>query len=436
MLGISGTLGMVEEGDLMRTKQNRIHCLLPLACIVASLLAGCSTGIERDITIEWSKDYGTEDGVDNTRFDDVAQFPNGGYAVLGRGAMELPEGANDMAGLDQSKEGTYFIVANTDSQGKLQWVSSVESSSIEAPVMYDMAVDIEGGIVEVGFRRLEWEDDATGVLVKYSPDGDVEWVTELDKKWLFYTVVPSGDGGCILGGGASILRGRSALTGDGAVVAKYDADGNEVWLKQLEGVPYSVKHVIAMEGGRYLYYGFDEETYTLGVINEQGVTEWVKTADQGEMPSIMHKIIQDEDGGFVAVGEISTGGELGGVDDFLIMKFSEQGDVVWSKSYGGSYSEEFTSVAKSDGGGYVAVGYIWSDDMVVGKETISEGAVIAKLDADGDLEWLHSFGVKVFDSLNDIIRTDDGGFVAVGKILPEEKKVGTYARIMKFTLKE
>lgn len=90
------------------------------------------------------------------------------------------------------------------------------------------------------------------------------------------------------------------------------------------------------------------------------------------------------DNSFIVAGS-STAGGLGGVDAMLV-KFSADGTVEWSKSYGGSGNEFFMHILTCSDGNYLAVG-----------ETTSFGAgnvdiYVVKFDGNGNVLWERTCG--------------------------------------------
>ncbi|MFZ4635605.1 MAG: hypothetical protein ACOYNO_15475, partial [Saprospiraceae bacterium] len=87
------------------------------------------------------------------------------------------------------------------------------------------------------------------------------------------------------------------------------------------------------------------------------------------------------DGSAVVAGR-SSNGPAGGWDALLV-KLDPDGNVEWSKTYGGGGNDEFSAVKSTADGGLMAVGY--------GGGQFDAYAV--KLDAAGGIIWQRSYGV-------------------------------------------
>ncbi|MDD2181009.1 MAG: prepilin-type N-terminal cleavage/methylation domain-containing protein [Bacilli bacterium] len=104
------------------------------------------------------------------------------------------------------------------------------------------------------------------------------------------------------------------------------------------------------------------------------------------------------DGGFIAVGrsnsEVITkyGTENNGKYDAIIVKFKSDGEVEWSKNFGGSNDDVFNSVVEGPDG-YVAVGQTSSDDGdIIGYNGGNSDAIIVKYDINGNVLYKKSYG--------------------------------------------
>ncbi|PGZ89007.1 InlB B-repeat-containing protein [Bacillus sp. AFS029533] len=120
----------------------------------------------------------------------------------------------------------------------------------------------------------------------------------------------------------------------------------------------------------------------------------------------------------VAVGySDSTEGELLGLnkgyEDAIIVKYGPNGNIKWTKTFGGSSGDAFNAVTTA-GDSTVAVGYAASND---GDLTLKEGyinAIIVKYDRDGNVEWKNELGsVNSKNSFNSVTATSDG-FITAG----------------------
>ncbi|WP_421810470.1 hypothetical protein [Flagellimonas sp.] len=149
-----------------------------------------------------------------------------------------------------------------------------------------------------------------------------------------------------------------------------------------------------------------------------GEVQWMKSFG-GSGEDNGRSIIQTMDGGYAILGySNSTDGDLAGkslaVNDYWLLKLDSEGNLQWSKTYGGSKDDRGQSVIQTADGGYSIVGYAMSDD---GDGSNNEGFHdnwILRLDANGSVLWEQSFGFSGHDHCYDVVQTDDGGFFFAG----------------------
>lgn len=150
----------------------------------------------------------------------------------------------------------------------------------------------------------------------------------------------------------------------------------------------------------------------------KGELDWVKNFG-GSGNESAQAIIKTTDGGFAILGY--TGSVNGDVltkleeeNDYWLLKFDQNGNLQWNKTYGGSKDDIGQSLAETNDGGYILTGYSMSSD---GDATNNEGFHdnwILKLDVKGDMEWQSSYGFSGHDHSYDILEAAQGGYFFTG----------------------
>ena len=139
------------------------------------------------------------------------------------------------------------------------------------------------------------------------------------------------------------------------------------------------------------------------IVVYSGQIGWTKTYGGGDW-DWGYSIQQTLDGGYIVAGETQSFG-VGWTDVYLI-KTDANGDVIWTKTYGGSGGDCGNSVQQTSDGGYIIVGGITYFDCDV---------YLIKTDANGDVEWTKTYGGSGEDCGNSVQQTSDGGYIIVGK---------------------
>ncbi|MGB6268200.1 MAG: hypothetical protein WBF67_04245, partial [Olleya sp.] len=100
------------------------------------------------------------------------------------------------------------------------------------------------------------------------------------------------------------------------------------------------------------------------------------------------------------------------IDDTLSANFAQ---VEFVKTFGGSKNDVLQSVVKTTDGGYASLGYTQSSDFdITDKTDDSFDFLLMKFSADDVLIWSKTFGGSDDDRGADIIATNDGGFALFG----------------------
>ena len=156
------------------------------------------------------------------------------------------------------------------------------------------------------------------------------------------------------------------------------------------------------------------------VINEEWVINIHRTDNfGGTKVDVLYDIIETADDNFVAVGQsISDDGDVpdnNGQYDVWVIKTSKTGTILWSFNYGGSDYDIGKTIIQTTDGGYVVAGYTKSTDEDVNSNHGDYDLWIFKLDANGALKWENAFGGTDTELLPDLCKTNDGGFIVVGR---------------------
>ncbi len=190
--------------------------------------------------------------------------------------------------------------------------------------------------------------------------------------------VPTTDGGHISVGYSSSNNGdvSGAKGGKDAWVIRYDTEGKMVWQK--------------------LFGGPGDE--------------------------IANAIVAAPDG-FIIVGITnSTSGDFSpskGDFDVFALKIDISGNIIWSKTFGGSlYESGFSIIATTDGNFLIAASTNSINGDVVGNHvnptTSFSDAWVIKINGSGDAIWKKCFGSKFYEGAIAAANSPDGGYVTVG----------------------
>ncbi len=123
--------------------------------------------------------------------------------------------------------------------------------------------------------------------------------------------------------------------------------------------------------------------------------------------------------GVISVGNtfITSSGKVGSTANGLVVKFNDSGKQIWYKILSGNEITKFNDVAVLTDGSIVAVGETLAENLVKDSVYKCKGTVegvISKYSSEGELIWTKIFGGSGGDIIYAVAPTADGGFVIGG----------------------
>ena len=354
----------------------------------------------------------------------IIQSSDGGYVVAG---YTKSFGAGDWD----------FYVVKLDSSGNVLWTKTIGGSKGDGANSIVQSSD--GGYVISGWTESFGAGYEDIYVVKLDSSGNVVWTKTIGGSLtdVANSIIQSSDGGYVVAGGTlSFGAGGSDM-----YIVKLDSSGNVVWTKTIGGSKDDVaSSIIRSSDGGYVVVGYtqsfreddsdisddwddiyiedDRDLFDGGIsedrdiyvvkLDSSGNIVWTKTIG-GSKDDVAYSIIQSSDRGYVVAGWTESFGA--GWYDFYVVKLDSSGNVIWTKTIGGSFLDVGGSIIRSSDGGYVIAG-----------GTASFGAgfadfYVVKLDSSGKVIWTKTIGGRSLDVANSIIQSSDGGYVVAGSTL-------------------
>ncbi len=329
-------------------------------------------------TVQWTRCLG---GTFMETGADIKQTADGGYIVAGSSSSIDCGMAPNHGGLD-------FWLVKLSSTGDIQWQKMYGGSLNEYGVSLSMAPD--GGYFIGGYTN-SGNQDVTGYhdngdpynnfdwwIIKVDASGNLQWEKTLGGTGndQCNSVQATPDGGCIAAGftvsSNGDVTGFHGGNGD-AWVVKLSNTGTVQWQKTYGGTQADAAQSIQLTSdGNYIFAGF---------------------AGSND-------------------GDVSGNHQsLGAFTDFWVVKIAPTGAVLWQKCYGGKFNEQAFTIRAMTDGGYVIGGTAESPD---GDLTCNAGLTdvwIIKIDATGNLVWSKSMGGSYYDETFAVEALSDGSFI-------------------------
>lgn len=253
-------------------------------------------------------------------------------------------------------------------------------------------------------------------------------------------ITSTSDGGLIITGTIDNAGGDVSVTLGGMDVwlVKTDVNGNIDWEKSYGGSSYEGPSAITQTAnGDYIFTAYStSQNGDLPATNSNN-NLWVMRIDSagnsvwsevfGGSSTVDRAVTVHElpdgniiIGGFTASSDGDITGPVNGDDECWILKLDNQGNLIWSKTYGSSFSETMKKLVPAPDGGFYFLAYSESlnpfsqDGDVTGHHGGYGDFWLAKTDSAGNLLWNKCIGGSGFDNPSDMILSSNNELILMG----------------------
>jgi hypothetical protein len=146
----------------------------------------------------------------------------------------------------------------------------------------------------------------------------------------------------------------------------------------------------------------------------------------GSDDDIGTRIAKAKDGYYLFGTTISLDGQVTGnhgISDYWVIKTDTMGNLLWSKTYGGSSYDELKQVKPTADGGFILFGESFSTDGDVQGNHGGFDYWVVKIDSLGNLLWQKCLGGSYNELAGDFDTTPDSGFICIGAALSNDGDV-------------
>jgi hypothetical protein len=324
--------------------------------------------------------------------------------------QQTPDGGFIIAGLTMTYdigEGDYWLI-RMDENGDTLWTRTYGGPEYDEP--YHLMIAADAGYLILGQTMSFGAGGNDMWLLKTNADGDSLWSRTYggpdgDGAW---RIAKSSDGGYILVG----VTSSYGAGGDDVYLIKTDVNGDTLWTKTFGGTePDGGTFVCQTDDGGYIITGytasFGAGDYDLWLLktDQNGDSLWSRTYGGGTWSAgiSVHEL---SNGDFTVIGATDEYGA--GANDAWMIRTDASGDSLWSNTYGGSLDDNVWWGQQTTDQGYVFVG---------STESFGGGAMdiwLVKTDANGNEEWSTTFGESGDEWSYSVCQTTDGGYFIGG----------------------
>ncbi len=294
---------------------------------------------------------------------------DGGYLIAGN-SSSFGEGSKDIL----------FLKLNAS--GKIDWQKSIGGNDDESALSVVQTSD--GGYIAVGWTFSVGAGGTDAWIVKISPDGNLEWQKAYGGTGyeFAYSIIETNDGGFLFVGNTDSSTGKD----NDVWVVKLNNNGDVVWQKTYGGTnEESARAVRQNPDGTYTIgawsksFGNGSSDFWLLKLNSDGSILWQKSY-LTQKDANFFAFERTKDNGFILVGGLNISTNSNPDYDFFVVRIDEFGSPVWKKTYGGSGTDQASTIAASETSGFLVAGWTFSFD-----DAMASDILVLKIDEDGNL---------------------------------------------------
>lgn len=199
----------------------------------------------------------------------------------------------------------------------------------------------------------------------------------------------------------------------GGFLAKYDANGTPLWIRQPDGWERVLGASVDHFGNVYIAGDGDSSDAVLSKFNANGSLLWTQRMDSSGNDIPLGGVTTDAFGNVYLAGETTgdLGGSNAGEEDAFVAKYDEKGVLQWTRQFGSNVFDEASGLATDEAGNVFVAGRTRGN---LGGPTAGDiDGFVAKFDTNGAAQWIKQFGTSLRESAS-AIHADGLGNVFVG----------------------
>ncbi|MBI5541071.1 MAG: T9SS type A sorting domain-containing protein [Bacteroidia bacterium] len=268
---------------------------------------------------------------------------------------------------------------------------------------------LDSGYIVTG-RKVNISGYSDVYLIKTNNIGDTIWTRKIGGTGDEYglSITKASDSGYIAVG----FTGSFGAGGNDVYLIKFNDNGDTLWTRTFGGPEGNAGFFISqtndngyiITGSTHTNGAVDLDVYLIK-IDVNGDTLWTKSYG-GQSHDYGNSVIQTNDNGYIITGVTESFGS--GLTDVYIIRTDENGDTLWTKTFGGTGDDSGKSVSKTSDGGFVIAGDIQTS-------VTDWSAFLNKIDINGNIIWTKIYSLLDFYfNFNSVVQTNDGGFIVAG----------------------
>jgi uncharacterized repeat protein (TIGR01451 family) len=232
-----------------------------------------------------------------------------------------------------------------------------------------------------------------------------------------YSVIQTKDHGFITAGFSQSFPGTDPFFDFNVYVVRTDVDGTPIWSRSYsEGISanfhdYGYK-ILETEDEGFLIVGAITQNNHLNVyllrISKEGDVKWKKTYGNPNFDETGFDIVKAKDGEGYAIIGLTTEADTGNSSDIIFIRIDEEGEELWTRTYGGDTRDEGTSLVALEDGFVISA-------ISKEEDEIQNDIFLARINSVGDTVWTEKVGEQgLGEEVRDLYLSQDGHLILAG----------------------
>jgi hypothetical protein len=323
-------------------------------------------------------------------------------------------GASKAYSFDLTSDGGYIITGNsglntyllkTDSLGNTIWTRFYNNiygySGFSVQQTYDEGYIVAGQVGEPDTISIGASDI---YILKTNEFGDTIWTfrTNLGVGDRAYSIRQLIDSSYIVTGVVN-----EAINGGNprSILLKISKNGQLLWNKTY-ATQSRAEAVQAIDSG-FLFLGTNGSKTYLVKTNSIGDTIWTKKGGLGFQYGRGEDVVQLSDSSYIVTGSVYNNSN----QDVFVSKIDKNGNLIWAKQYGGSEDDYANAIDLVEDNGFIIAGDTYSYSV---GQYYNADIWLLRFDENGDTLWTKSYGNTENNQATDVKSCPDKGFILTG----------------------
>jgi Tol biopolymer transport system component len=246
-----------------------------------------------------------------------------------------------------------------------------------------------------------------------------------DPRWAALDALQTNDGGYLLIGATNYSHQNTRQ--EDIYLVKTGAAGEIQWAETYGGNSFDRGNaIVETDDGGFAILG---ETVSSGAgdwdmillrVDREGSELWARTFG-GSGKERANGIVRTADGGYILTGQTASFGAGGG--DLYLVRTDDQGNEVWSRTYGGERAEEGYAIQETADDGFLILAEVSQGETVYFEE--NPDVMLLRTDASGNELWSRVWEEEDVEGGFVLLPTSDGRYLLAGITGPAGSQTDT-----------